>query len=82
MEQIFLTQEELQKINKLNTERADLISKFGALEYELQNMKLEKENLIKELSILNKKSLETGNQLQEKYGEGNINIETGEFVKR
>jgi len=82
MEQIFLSQEELQKVNQLNSERADLISKFGAIEYEIQNLELDKQKLTEQLIDLNKKSLQTGDELQQKYGEGNINIETGEFVKR
>lgn len=82
MEQIFLTPEELQLINDLNLERADLISKFGNVEYEIQNLELEKDKLTEDLVNLNKRSLEVGEELQKKYGEGNINIETGEFIKR
>jgi len=82
MEQIFLSQEELQQVNQLNSERADLISKFGAIEYEIQNLELDKKKLTEQLIELNKKSLQTGDELQQKYGEGNINIETGEFLKR
>ena len=82
MDKIFLSQEELQTVNGLNAERADLISKFGAIEYEIQNLELEKEKLVEELSNLNQKSQTTGELLQKKYGEGNINIETGEFAKR
>ena len=82
MEQIFLSQEELQQVNQLNSERADLISKFGAIEYEIQNLELDKKKLTEQLIELNKKSLQTGDELQQKYGEGNINIETGEFIKQ
>jgi hypothetical protein len=82
MEQIFLSQEELQQVNQLNSERADLISKFGTIEYEIQNLELDKKKLTEQLIELNKKSLQTGDELQQKYGEGNINIETGEFLKR
>lgn len=82
MEQIFLTQEELQQVTNLNAERADLITKFGAIEYDIQNLELDKEKLVSELDDLNKRSVNLGNELQVKYGEGNINIETGEFMKR
>lgn len=82
MEQIFLSQEELQKVNQVNSERADLISKFGAIEYEIQNLELDKQKLTELLTDLNQKSLQVGEELQQKYGEGNINIDTGEFVKR
>ena len=82
MDKIFLTQEELKTVGQLNSERADLISKFGAIEYEIQNLELDKKKLTEQLIELNKKSLQTGDELQQKYGEGNINIETGEFLKR
>ena len=82
MEQIFLTQEELRQINQLNSERRDLVSRFGDIEYKIQDLKLEKQNLTEQLIVLNKQSLQIGEELQQKYGEGNINIDTGEFTKR
>lgn len=82
MDKIFLEQEELNKVNELNSERADLISKFGAVEFQIQTLELEKETLTEQLVSLNNKSISLGEDLQKKYGEGNINIETGEFVKQ
>ena len=82
MDKIFLEQEELQQLKKLNEERADIVTKFGAIEVEIQNLKLQKEMLTKNLQELVKRSETLGQELQEKYGEGNINIETGEFVKQ
>jgi len=82
MDKIFLTQEELQQLEDLNNERADIITKFGSIEVEIQSLELQKDKLTEMLQMLIKKSEDTGQKLQEKYGEGNINIETGEFVKR
>ena len=82
MDKIFLTQEELQQLKNLNEERVDIVTKFGAIEVELQSLELQKIQLTEMLQELIKRSESVGQKLQDKYGEGNINIETGEFVKQ
>jgi predicted nuclease with TOPRIM domain len=82
MDKIFLTQEELKTVGELNSQRTDLISKFGTIEFQIQTLELEKDKLTENLTTLNNKSISLGEELQKKYGEGNINIETGEFVKQ
>jgi hypothetical protein len=42
---------------------------------------LQKDNLRQEIIKLQTKSQKFGDDLQQKYGDGNINIETGEFTK-
>jgi hypothetical protein len=46
-----------------------------------QSLKLQKEVLVGNLANLKNKENELGQTLQNKYGNGNINIETGEFTK-
>jgi len=82
MEKQFLTPEELQQVNELNDKRNDIVSQFGPLEFEIQSLELRKEVLTEELNQLLKDSETLGNNLQKKYGEGNVNVETGEFIKR
>ena len=82
MDKIFLTQEELQQLKNLNEERVDIVTKFGAIEVELQSLELQKIQLTEMLQELIKRSESVGQKLQDKYGEGNINIETGEFTKQ
>lgn len=82
MDKIFLTQEELQQLKNLNEERADIITKFGAIEVDLQSLELQKKSLAEVLQKLVERSESIGQELQQKYGEGNINIETGEFIKQ
>jgi hypothetical protein len=57
------------------------MASFGQLEMALQSINLQKEVLIKTFTNLKNKENEVGTTLQEKYGNGNINIETGEFTK-
>jgi stress response protein YsnF len=80
MEKKVLTQEELQEIKSIQTENASLVSQFGELEIVTQNLSLRKEELIKKFKELKNREVKIGQTLQEKYGDGNIDIETGEFV--
>ena len=82
MENKVLTPEELSKIKEINDNRGELIERFGILEINIQDLKLQKEQLIKELSQIKKLELESGGFLQEKYGDVNINLSTGEIIPR
>jgi len=81
METIKLTQEEIDSLKSIQEESSNLTVSFGQLEIAFQSLKLQKENLVEALVNLKNKETEIGTQLQEKYGNGNINIETGEFTK-
>jgi stress response protein YsnF len=82
MEKKVLTQEELQEVKDLQIESSNLISQFGELEVVIQNLSLKKEELITKLKELKDKEVKIGQILQEKYGDGNIDIETGEFISK
>ena len=82
MEKKVLTQEELQEVKNLQVENSNLISQFGELEVVIQNLSLKKEELITKLKELKDKEVKIGQILQEKYGDGNIDIETGEFISK
>lgn len=81
MEKILLTQEEINELKSIQEQNNQLISNFGQLEIAIQSLELQKEQLIETLSALKSKENELGQTLQNKYGNGNINIETGEFTK-
>ena len=53
---------------------------FGQVEVAIQTLELQKESLIEALAELKQKETQYGQTLQDKYGNGNINIETGEFT--
>jgi len=82
MDNQFLTPEELLQIKNLDNSRNELISQFGIIEFDIQSLEITKEKLIDQLQQVNKSSEELGVMLQKKYGDGNVNIETGEFVKK
>lgn len=74
-----LTQEELQQVQSLQSKRDQLTIDFGYVEYKIQELELQKENLIEQLLQLKSKEIQIGKEFQEKYGEGSINIDKGEF---
>jgi chromosome segregation ATPase len=75
-----LTQEELQSIKEIQDKRRDLIEQFGVIELTIQELEIQKQQLRTELQTLKSKEIEVGSTLQNKYGEGTINVEKGEFI--
>jgi len=73
MEKKVLTPEELQSLRDIERKQSDLIFKLGQLEYQRTVLK----NNIQSLEIEN---VRIGKLLTEKYGEGRIDLETGEIT--
>ena len=80
METKVLTQEELQQIKDIRQEKSILVEQFGLIEYSIQDLEQQKQLLNLSLSNLKQKEIELGKTLQEKYGDGTINVEKGEFT--
>lgn len=80
MESKFITPEELSKLQDLNNKRGELVDNFGIIELNIQDLKIQKEKLINELMTLKNTEIEIGNLLQQKYGNGQINLSTGEIT--
>jgi hypothetical protein len=80
METKVLTQEELQQIKDIQQEKSILVEQFGLIEYSIQDLEQQKQTLNSSLSNLKQKEIELGKTLQERYGDGTINVEKGEFT--
>jgi hypothetical protein len=75
-----LTSEELQKVQNLQSQRDQLTIDFGFIEFQIQELELQKESLIETLMQLKQQEKLIAKEIQEKYGEGTINIAKGEFT--
>lgn len=75
-----LTQEEITQLQSIQQERYSVIDKFGTIEIQFQELESAKQRLKLEYEKLKQKEEVLGKQLQEKYGDGTINLEKGEFV--
>lgn len=75
-----LSKEEIQKLEEYQSSQNKIIEEFGIIEYKIQNLNLQKELLLEKLKIYKKNESVLGIQLQEKYGEGRIDLNKGEFI--
>lgn len=80
METKVLTQEEIQSLKNIQSRQQTLLSMFGDIEYKIQILELDKQSLKSQLQKQIEEETKIGKQLQEKYGDGSINIEKGEFI--
>ena len=80
METKVLTQEEITQLKIVQQDRFTLIDKFGTIEIQFQELESIKQKLKLEYEQLKQKEEVLGKQLQDKYGDGTINLEKGEFV--
>jgi len=80
-EQIKLSTEELETIKQLQQKQQDLISRFGQLEYQMQLLELQKDQLVETIGQLQQDEQKTGEALTQKYGNGTVNLESGMFTK-
>ena len=75
-----LTTKEVNELQELQITQEKIISSLGQIETQKQILKNKKENILNQFSTLQEKQSKVAKNLQEKYGDGNINIETGEFT--
>ena len=80
METKVLTQEEITQLKAVQRERYSIVDKFGTIEIQFQELESTKQKLKLEYEKLKQKEEVLGKQLQDKYGDGTINLEKGEFV--
>ena len=80
-EQIKLSQEELDSIKQLQNQQQSLINQFGQLEYKMQLLELQKDQLVETIGKLQIEEKEIGTNLTEKYGNGTVDLESGMFAK-
>jgi hypothetical protein len=80
METKVLTQEEITQLKTIQQNRYSIVDKFGTIEIQFQELESIKQKLKLEYENLKQKEEALGKQLQDKYGDGTINLEKGEFV--
>ena len=75
-----LTEQELNKIKETQQQRSILVEKFGIIELSIQDLNLQKQEVLDDLKVLKTKEYNLNQELQDKYGIGTINIDSGEFI--
>ena len=80
MENKVLTQEEIQSLKLIQTNQSNLVQALGTVEYRIQLLELDKQSLKLQLQKQVEEETKVAKELQEKYGDGNIDLEKGEFI--
>jgi len=82
MEKKVLTQEEIDKIKKLKQQFEDLTGVIGNVEIQIINLQLQKDQIKSNLQQLQQQEKVIAQELEEKYGDGTISLESGEFLPK
>ena len=80
MENKVLTQEEIQSLKTIQTNQLNLVQSLGTIEYQIQLLELDKQSLKVQLQKQVEEETKVAKELQEKYGDGNIDLEKEEFI--
>ena len=75
-----LSQEEIVELKELQDTFRSLTEISGVVEMQNYNIQIKKEQLKSNLKELQEKELILANSLEEKYGQGSISLETGDFL--
>jgi stress response protein YsnF len=80
MENKKLDTSEIEKVKELQQRSANITAEFGNLEIVKLQMESRKNDLVAAYSALKQEEVVFGKELSEKYGDGTIDIEKGEFI--
>jgi hypothetical protein len=81
MEKQVLTEEEVKSLTSLQQEQNDLLFQLGQVNYQLYFFEREKTRVQNLIEAFEQKQTDSAKQLEEKYGAGTVNLESGEFIK-
>ena len=75
-----ISQEELAKITALQEQYAEITAKLGQVHIEQLNLKIYQNTLETNYQALKEQENVLGQELNAKYGDGSLNLQTGEFT--
>jgi predicted nuclease with TOPRIM domain len=81
MEKIQLASEELSKLQDLNSKVADIVTSLGQIEIQISLLQENKKSLLDSFAQIQQDQDQLAQELTQKYGDGKIDIATGEFTK-
>ena len=80
MEKKVLTSDEVSSLKDLKKQYRDLTEATGVIEMQKINLEIKKEQIKEQLKSLQQKEIKLAKELEEKYGNGEISLESGEFL--
>jgi len=80
MENTKLTVEEIEKLQEIQRKNAAVATELGNLEITKIQLESRREEIVKYFNELKDQEQVFGKELSEKYGNGTIDLEKGEFI--
>ena len=77
---IKLTKDEIKELGDHRASISNVTLLIGETEIAFENLEIRKKELLSGLMKLSEKQNDFAKKLENKYGKGNVNIDTGEFV--
>ena len=74
-----LTPEEVKTLQDYQIENNEIVAGLGTIELTIDDLNSQKTQLLENFKKLQLKQNQSAKELQAKYGDGNINLETGEI---
>lgn len=81
MEKIQLASEELSRLQEANNKVADIVASLGQIEIQMSLLQKNKESLLASFAQIQQDQNQLATELTQKYGDGTIDITSGEFTK-
>ena len=75
-----LEEKELEVLREYQSKQNSITFNLGNIDIQNAILEGQRSQVLDDLANLQEKSNKSAKDLQEKYGEGNINLETGEFT--
>ena len=79
-EKIKLSKEELEQLKSFQFRNNDITFRLGQVDIQKAIIEGQRSDLLDKLANLQEESNKVGKELQEKYGEGNIDLDAGEIT--
>jgi hypothetical protein len=76
-----LSKEEVENLTSLQKQQNDLVYGLGQVEYQLIYFTKQKNLIQQQLEALESNQTTTAQEIEKKYGQGTVNLESGEFIK-
>ena len=81
MEKTVLSKEEITQLSSLQQQQDNFVIQLGQIEYQKNLLEEKKQQINQQINTFENTQIQLAKQLEEKYGKGTINLESGEFIK-
>jgi hypothetical protein len=81
MEKTVLSKEEITQLSSLQQQQDNFVIQLGQIEYQKNLLEEKKQQINQQINTFENTQIQLAKQLEEKYGKGTVNLESGEFIK-